>query len=123
MLADLLAPVGDLGHLGAQPLHGEPELGAVGLDRARISSGVRVAAISSPFPAGGRRARRPMAGRARGQRALDQLGLLDRELRRRRRALLDEAHREQAGDHADQQDQHAGDEVAGPDRRPRRGGR
>ena len=34
VLVDLLAPVGDLGDLGAQALDGQPELGAVGLDRA-----------------------------------------------------------------------------------------
>src|SRR5829696_4423930 len=34
VLVDLLAPVGDLGHLGAQALDGEAELGAVRLDGA-----------------------------------------------------------------------------------------
>ena len=33
-LVDLLAPVGDLGDLGAQAVDRQPELGAVGLDRA-----------------------------------------------------------------------------------------
>ncbi len=55
-----------------------------------------------------------VAGRRRGQRALDQLGLLDGELRRRRRALLDQPHRDQPGDDAEQQDQHARDQEPGP---------
>ena len=46
-LVDLLAPVGELGDLGAQAVDGDPELGAVGLDRAADLLGERVAAISA----------------------------------------------------------------------------
>ena len=102
-LVDLLAPVGDLGHLGAQAVDGEPELGAVGLDRAadllrRPGGGHQrfpsVGAGDGAWRAADRADR--VAGGRRRQRALDQLGLLDRHLRRRRRALLDQAHRDHA---------------------------
>ena len=63
VLVELLAPVGDLGHLGAQALDGDAELGAVGLDRAPdLLRRCATSAISAPPPpAPGGRRRRPSA--------------------------------------------------------------
>ena len=63
---DLLAPVGDLGDLAAQPVERQRELGAVGLDRARGSPRACAAASRSSSPDRGL------------HRLADQLGLLDR---------------------------------------------
>ena len=55
VLADLLAPVRELGDLVAQPLDGLPELDAVGSIEARICSGLRVLTSSSRSARSGRR--------------------------------------------------------------------
>ena len=107
VLAQLLAPVGDLGDLAAQVLQRARERGAVGLDRrADLLRGAR-AAISAP-----------RHGRL-GVRRRD--GLLDAACassmaicRRRRRARLERAVGEEAGQRAEQEEE-AGDHEEAPE--------
>ena len=99
VVAQVLAPVGDLGDLAAQLLDREAELGAVGLDRAPDLLRCACAGhqrLASARAAGSDDSVRPPAPIGlRGPRALhgllDQLGLLDGHRRRGRRAALDEA--------------------------------
>ena len=93
VVAQVLAPVGDLGDLAAQALDGQAELGAVGLDRApdllrcaggghqRFASAAARARTARPR----RRRRSACAGREVCDGLLDQLGLLDRHRGRGRR--------------------------------------
>ena len=121
VLVDLLAPVGDLGHLGAQAVDGHAELGAVGLDRAAdLLRRARPGHQRLPSDGAGAGAwRAPTGPTASPAGEAVSVPLISwassiASCGRGRRALLDQPHGDQAGDQPEQEDQHAGDQEAGP---------